>query len=186
MKSKQSTSMKSKFIALLLAIGALHGCSKKENTKIVTLPANGGTVEQSVPLQALINDRPWKSARKSTTDTTMYIAALNVDVLQIKGYGLFTDSASGTTLPDQLVIYLEGVTDTGTYMLSRTNYITYNQRGAEDLFFNSQINNVGSVHITSLTDSTVSGTFNCNVDNTNGLGTMYIKSGNFSNIAFQY
>ena len=91
----------------------------------------------------------------------------------------------GVSNDDQLGIYISAVTDTGIYTLSMTNYITYSALSAEPQYYSTQAANIGFVHITRLTDSTVSGTFECQVDNTGGTGGVSVKEGAFTDVVFQ-
>lgn len=163
----------------------LISCQKSKNTP----PENTTQVTSSANsakgmIAAKINDRVWKSAAKTTADTNTYLAAINDGNLQIKTFGSFADS-SGVVSQDQLGIYIAGVADTGTYTLSFTNYIVYNQLSATPQYFSTQSSNIGVVHITNLTDTTISGAFECRVDNTSGSGLVSIKEGTFTNVPLQ-
>jgi hypothetical protein len=172
---------------LIIIFCVLHflSCQKSKNT-VVEQPSLGTTTTSSARgmIAAKINDRAWKSAAKTTADTNTYLAAINDGNLQIKTFGSFVDS-SGVISEDQLGIYIGGVADTGTFLLSFTNYIVYNQLSATPQYFSTQSSNIGIVHITNLTDTTISGTFECRVDNTSGSGLVSIKEGTFTDVPLQ-
>jgi hypothetical protein len=175
-----------KQLVILCSIILLASCQKSKN--VVADVATSGNVNSNATtakITAKINNRSWRSAaRTGSTDTNVYIAAIKDGALQIKTFGSFTDS-SGAVSQDQLGIYLDGVSDTGTYTLSLSNYIVYNQQLATPLYFSSQMSYIGSIRITNLTDTSISGTFNCQVENTSGSGSVSVKEGVFTNVIFQ-
>jgi hypothetical protein len=176
-----------KDLVLISIVLFLFSCKKSSDLNTgnsSTTPVNNTNNSSKNIIGAKINDRQWKSAAKTTSDSNTYLAAINSGNLQIKTYGTFTD-ASGTSTNDQLGIYIGGVTDTGTYTLSMSNYIAYNQLSATPQYFSSQLANVGFVRITSITDTTISGTFECQVNNTADSGSIWIKEGTFSNVMLQ-
>lgn len=175
-----------KHLSLLLSILIFVSCQKNKNvTTVSTNSLNSSNGASQAKIAAKINNRTWSSAaRISATDTNVYLAAIKYGALQIKTFGNFVDSI-GMITQDQLGIYVDGVTDTGVYSLSLSNYIVYNQLLATPLYFSSQISNIGSIHITNLTDSSISGTFNCQVENTSGSGAIAIKEGVFTDIVLQ-
>ena len=175
--------MKNLFILFFVLL--MVSCRKVDKVAAPT-PVQSATTNNAPQdiVSAKINDRQWKSAAKSTAAPEAYLAAMNAGKLQIKTFGSFTDSA-GVITQDQLGIYIDGVTDTGTYTLSFTNYIVYNQLSDTPQYFSSQSANIGFVRITNLTDTTISGTFECRVDNTFGSGSVQVKDGSFSNVRFQ-
>lgn len=179
--------MKTVFIYAAALCVLLAGCSKNTNTAPTTPAANNLNNDNiAVPaIGAKIDNKQWRSASRTSSSATPYIASFNGGLLQIKGYGSFTDSTSGSAVDDQLAIYIDGLTDTGRYPLSLTNYVVYNQQSASPLYFSSQISNSGYIYISSLSATEVSGRFECVVENTNGAATMQIKDGSFNNIVFQ-
>lgn len=174
-----------KILPFLFFVLMIVSCQKTNKPGMVS-PAspNATNTSSQEKIVAKINDRKWQSAAKTTSDTKVYLAAINSGKLQIKTFGSFVDS-SGVITQDQLGIYIEGVTDTGTYTLSFSNYIVYNQLSETPQYFSSQSTSIGFVRITNLTDSSISGTFECQVDNTSGSGVVSIKEGSFANVIFQ-
>lgn len=175
-----------KNLTLISIVLLAFSCKKSSNlnTNNSTTQVNNPNASSKNIIGAKINDRQWKSAAKTTSDSNTYLAAINSGNLQIKTYGTFTD-ATGTSANDQLGIYISGVTDTGTYTLSMSNYIAYNQLSATPQYFSSQLANIGFVRITSINDSTISGIFECQVNNTADSGSISIKEGTFTNIVLQ-
>ncbi len=174
-----------KKLAILSLVVLFASCQKNKNiTTVATQQVTPISTTTNEVIAAKINNRQWQSAAKTTATASDYLAAIKDGTLQIKTYGSFTDSM-GTVSNDQLGIYIDGVTDTGRYTLSASNYIVYNQLLATPQYYSSQIANIGFLHITSLTDTTISGNFECQVDNTSGTGITTIRDGAFSNIHFQ-
>lgn len=175
-----------KLLVVLSAIVLITACQKSKRVCLdAPITTNGNSTAEMPNITAKINNRAWRSAaRSSATDSSVYLAAIKDGALQIKTFGSFTDS-SGAISQDQLGIYLDGVTDTGTYTLSLSNYVVYNQQLATPQYYSSQMSNIGSVRITNLTDTSISGTFNCQVENTTGSGSVSVKEGVFTNIIFQ-
>jgi hypothetical protein len=172
-----------KRIAFVFGIFIVASCQKSEK-KLVTSGTATGSNAFKGEVTAKINGRQWQSAAKKAADSNAYLAAINSGKLQIKTFGLFTDSL-GTIGDEQLGIYIDGVTDTGTYTLSMSNYIVYNQLSDVPKYFSSQLSNSGTVHITNLSSTAVSGTFQCTVEQTSGTGSLLIKEGTFTNVIFQ-
>lgn len=164
----------------------LTASCQKSSTEVATpkstqSPTNN---DQYGVVAAKINDRQWRSAANKAAGSNEYLAAMNSGKLQIKTFGSFADS-SGNQTDDQLGIYMEGVTDTGVYMLKTSNYVVYSQLSNQPKYFSSQLSNIGKVHITNLTDTSITGSFECSVESTNGEGSLLIKEGSFLDVRFQ-
>lgn len=174
-----------KKLAIVMCVILFSSCQKDKETAVTPGTQTTATNNESKGVVAAkINDRQWKSAAKKTIDSNAFLAAINSGTLQIKTFGYFTDT-SGLVSEDQLGIYIDGVTDTGTFALSMTNYIVYNQLMDNPLYYSTQKSNIGTVRISNLTDTSISGSFECTVESTSGTGSIIIREGTFSNVLFQ-